>query len=131
MAIKALQKEPKECMYSKDNYTDEDRKALCDGCTEECRYSKLNTMLDDALSKETKESWNKRLGEEPTTSVWHKVTEEPTIGKWILLQHSEGWYHVGRMSIGKFDKLWVSDGCSAFLLSAFSKWAYIDDLLKL
>jgi hypothetical protein len=52
-------------MYSKDNYTDEDRKVLCDGCTEKCRYSKLNTMLDDALSKETKKSWNKRLGEEP------------------------------------------------------------------
>jgi hypothetical protein len=61
----SIQKEPKECMYSKDNYTDEDRKVLCDGCTEKCRYSKLNTMLDDALSKETKKSWNKRLGEEP------------------------------------------------------------------
>jgi hypothetical protein len=63
----SMQKEPKKCMYSKDNYTDEDREVLCDGCTEECRYNKLNTMLDNTLSKETKESWNKRLGEEPVS----------------------------------------------------------------
>jgi hypothetical protein len=31
--------EPKKCMYSKDDYTDEDRKVLCDGCDEECKYS--------------------------------------------------------------------------------------------
>lgn len=62
--------EPKDCMYSKDNYTDEDRKVLCGGCEEErCKYSKLNTMLDDALSKETKENWNKRLKEETKESV--------------------------------------------------------------
>ena len=30
-------------------------------------YDKLNTMLDESLSKETKESWNKRLGEEPVS----------------------------------------------------------------
>lgn len=40
MAIKALQKEPKECMYSKDNYTAEDRKVLCDGCEEKCKNDK-------------------------------------------------------------------------------------------
>lgn len=71
------------------------------------------------------------LQKEPTTSVWHNITEEPKMGKWILLRHSDGWYHVGCMSKGKFDKFWVSDGTAAFLLSAFSKWAYVEDLLKL
>lgn len=34
-----LAEEHKKCMYSKDDYTDEDRKVLCDGCEEECRYA--------------------------------------------------------------------------------------------
>ena len=34
-----LAEEHKKCMYSKDNYTNEDRKALCDGCEEECKYA--------------------------------------------------------------------------------------------
>ena len=38
--IDSLQEEPKKCMYSKDDYTDEDRTVLCDGCEEECKYSK-------------------------------------------------------------------------------------------
>ena len=37
---KAMQEHPKDCMYSKDNYTAEDRKILCEGCEEECRFSK-------------------------------------------------------------------------------------------
>lgn len=74
--IDSMQEEPKECMYSKDNYTDEDRKVLCDGCEEEsCKYSKLNTMLNGALSKETKESWNKQLKEETKDTVNEDLEE--------------------------------------------------------
>ena len=36
--IDSMQEEPKKCMYSKDNYTDEDRKILCDGCEEDCNF---------------------------------------------------------------------------------------------
>ena len=57
--IDSLQEEPKECMYSKDHYTDEDRKVLCDGCEEECEYAQteadwLQELQDklDSLSKE-------------------------------------------------------------------------------
>lgn len=49
MAIKALQKEPKECMYSKDHYTDEDRKVLCDGCKEECKFNKKEYSVNNGL----------------------------------------------------------------------------------
>jgi len=55
IVIDSLQEEPKECMYSKENYTDEDRKTLCEGCEEECRFNKK---------------------EEPV-SMWHDVSEEP------------------------------------------------------
>lgn len=50
--IDSMQEEPKECMYSKDNYTDEDRKVLCDGCEEDC---KLNKKL---LKKIEQRSWS-------------------------------------------------------------------------
>ena len=41
--IDSLQEEPvseKKCMFTKDSYTDEDRKVLCDDCKEKCEYSK-------------------------------------------------------------------------------------------
>lgn len=37
--LDTVQEEPKKCMYAKENYTDEDRKVLCDGCEEECKYA--------------------------------------------------------------------------------------------
>ena len=45
----------KECMYSKDNYTDEDRIVLCDGCEEECKFNKkeepVSEDLEEAIGK--------------------------------------------------------------------------------
>lgn len=41
--IDSLQEEPvseKKCMFTKDNYTDEDRKVLCEDCKEKCEYNK-------------------------------------------------------------------------------------------
>lgn len=32
--------EPNKCLFTKDHYTDEERKELCDGCQEECEVSK-------------------------------------------------------------------------------------------
>ena len=39
-------------------------------------YNKLNTMLDESLSTETKESWNKRLGEEPASEDLEEACEQ-------------------------------------------------------
>jgi hypothetical protein len=33
-------------MYTNDNYTDEDRQILCDGCEEDCEYNKKGTVND-------------------------------------------------------------------------------------
>lgn len=44
--------EPKKCMYSEDDYTDEDREWLCDGCNEECKYSKKEESVSDDLDRE-------------------------------------------------------------------------------
>lgn len=50
--LDSMQKEPiseKVCMYSKDNYTAEDRKALCDGCKEECKFNKKEEPVSEGL----------------------------------------------------------------------------------
>jgi hypothetical protein len=52
--LEDMQEEPKECMYSKDNYTDEDRKALCDGCEEECEFKPTISVWHDANEKAEK-----------------------------------------------------------------------------
>lgn len=46
-----LVEEPKECMFTKDFYTDEDRKALCEGCEEECKYSKKGKPVGEDLEQ--------------------------------------------------------------------------------
>ena len=47
---KKCEQKPIECMYSKDNYTDEDRKVLCDDCQEECEL-KQKTVEPQDLSE--------------------------------------------------------------------------------
>ena len=37
----------KKCMYSNDNYTDEDRKVLCEDCDEPCEYVKKEPVSED------------------------------------------------------------------------------------
>jgi hypothetical protein len=52
--IDVVQKEPiseKQCMYSKDNYTEEDRKVLCDGCKEECEYAQNGEPVSEDLGE--------------------------------------------------------------------------------
>lgn len=44
-----MQEESKVCMYSKDDYTDEDRKVLCDGCKEECKFNKKEYSVNNGL----------------------------------------------------------------------------------
>ena len=55
-----MQEEPiseKKCMYSKDNYTDEDRKILCEGCEEECEFNKKEEPINDSFETEVKKLW--------------------------------------------------------------------------
>ena len=39
----------KKCMYTKDDFTDEDRKVLCDGCKEECKYAQKEEPVSEDL----------------------------------------------------------------------------------
>lgn len=68
--ISSMQKEPKECMYSKDNYKDKDRKILCDGCKEECKFNKkeepvsenLVSVAEEFIQEHTKNCSNDFIG---------------------------------------------------------------------
>ena len=57
--IDSLQEEPtKKCMYTKDNFTDEDRKVLCEGCEEDCEYGKkYQKPVRDDLESEIIKRW--------------------------------------------------------------------------
>ena len=48
----------KECMYSKDNYTAEDRKVLCEGCEEKCKFNKKEEPVSEDLYTVAKEYAN-------------------------------------------------------------------------
>lgn len=56
--IDSMQKEPKDCMYSKDNYTDEDKKVLCGGCKTECEFNKKEEPVSEDLEQEINAEWN-------------------------------------------------------------------------
>lgn len=64
----SLQEEPvneKKCMFTKDNYTDEDRKILCEDCKEKCEYSKeekpVSEELEEELARWMKEHFDKDM----------------------------------------------------------------------
>lgn len=42
----------KKCMFTKDNYTDEDRKVLCEDCKERCAYAIAGVISTNAQIKE-------------------------------------------------------------------------------
>lgn len=77
--IDSLQEEPKECMYSKDNYTGEDRKALCDGCEEECKFNKKEEPVSEEIevSYDAKINEAHRLGREEGIFLAKTMFKEP------------------------------------------------------
>lgn len=58
--IDEVQKEPvseKKCIFTKDNYTDEDRKVLCEDCKEKCEYSKKEEPVREDFEKALARDW--------------------------------------------------------------------------
>ena len=67
LEVKEVQKEPvneKKCMFTKDNYTDKDRKVLCEDCKEECEYNKKEESVSEDLEKAANE-WNAKASFTP------------------------------------------------------------------
>jgi hypothetical protein len=45
------QEEPKKCMFTKEEFTEEDRKILCEDCEEECEYAKKEEPVSEDLGE--------------------------------------------------------------------------------
>lgn len=66
-AIEYLQEQPiseKKCMFTKDNYIDENRKILCEDCKEKCEYSKKEESVSEDLEKAANE-WDAKASFNP------------------------------------------------------------------
>ena len=63
-----------KCMYSMGDFTDEDRKALCDGCEEDCEYNKKGNPVSKDL--ENNENYSVRVFASRTFEVQATSYEE-------------------------------------------------------
>jgi len=71
-----MQEEPKQCMYSKDNYTEEDRKVLCEGCEEKCKFNQVKESAILQHKEETCKENGDSLTQEPVNDELEKAAVE-------------------------------------------------------
>lgn len=59
LEVKYLQEEPKpkKCMFTLEEFTDEDRKVLCEDCEEDCEYAKK--YISEDYANELIDKWYK------------------------------------------------------------------------
>lgn len=74
----------KKCMYSKENFTDEDRKVLCEGCGEDCEYSRKEESesedLEEELDRYLPSVFNKDMdGGNPRFTTWFKALRKTAL----------------------------------------------------
>jgi len=63
----SMQEKPKQCMYFKDNYTEEDRKVLCEGCEEKCEFNQVKESTKTQHVNETCKENGNSLTQEPVS----------------------------------------------------------------
>ena len=108
----------KKCMYTKDHYTDEDRKVLCEDCEEKCEYSKK---------------------EEPVSILHNASKKYPLTGKEIIVLRDDkiyygkyigGFYRYVRAEIQLTCDMAQTYAIIDYLTKE-DKWIYVEDLLNL
>jgi len=74
----------KKCIFTKDSFINEDRKVLCDGCEEECKYA----QKEEPVSEELEEAVNAYIGYAPevdeSSSVYGKRQAFKAGAQWQL-----------------------------------------------
>lgn len=106
--IDSMQEEPKECMYSKDNYTDEDRKVLCEGCNEECKFDKKEDSVNNGLDLGCGVIWR---NEEP-------VSEDFKIALEKKVREAQDWTYIEEEG----GECPLSEEFGAYDLEEFARW---------
>lgn len=101
----------KMCMYSKDNYTDEDRKVLCESCEEECEFNKK----EEPVSEDLEEAVNAYIGYAPEVDE-----SSSTYGKRQSFKAGANWQKQQLMTkaVDGFVIEDIEEGNGDFLLSA-------------
>lgn len=100
--IDSIQEEPKKCMYTKDNYTDNDRKTLCEGCEEKCEFNQVKESAilqhKEEMCKEngdslTQEPVSEELEKELSAYVNSKeyTNSIGTSGLLLIARHFANW----------------------------------------
>lgn len=79
LEVKEVQEEPvseKKCMFTKDNYTDENRMVLCEDCKERCEYSKKEESVSEDLEEACEQlAENARKHKAETSSPFFSQTD--------------------------------------------------------
>lgn len=137
--IDSMRKEPKECMYSKDDYTDEDRKVLCEDCKGKCAYAIAGVILTNAQIKkwpvseeQVKESLIYRHEDKTCKEKGNSLTQEPVsidfeqelykafgqVKDFTLSMRIAKWFY----DMGKNSQEPVSEELEKEIDSYFAKW---------
>ncbi len=138
--IKQGEQKPKKCIYSKDNYTDEERLVLCDGCDEICKLkqkpawseeddAKLKSILFHIEDVENKDviDWLK--------SLKNRVGLQPKI-EWTLADRNLMSAAIAFVKQNNSFNCWAGvtkDGVVAFLrsLRPQNRWKPSDEQMEL
>lgn len=89
--------EPKKCVFTLEHHTEEDRKVLCKGCEEECKFNKKGEPVSEDLEEEIENYLKDSLAVKfPTTDV-----ESIKADVRYIARHFAEWQ---RMQIIKDDK---------------------------
>lgn len=114
--LDTMQEEPvseKKCIFTKDNYIDEDRKVLCEDCKEKCEYSKKEEPVSedlgeyiDKLSKQFPEvSFAKLSRIAVRVAKWQK--EQQMMAKAVNVEvkvDAGGYPYIPQMELYDYDK---------------------------
>lgn len=110
---KERKEESKKCMYSKDDYTDEDRKVLCNGCEEECKYSE-----SDDFTKALAECIHQAQGSVVDPMVFAELWKDELIK---LAKNEEPVSEQNLSNVQRFGKNW-KEPVSEDLEEASKEW---------
>ena len=87
---------PVKCIYSNGNYTDEERKALCDGCEEECRFNKKEESINNGLDLGCGVIWK---DEEPVSEDLEQAIDTYLATYWGGEKEKQEWPFLKKMAI--------------------------------
>jgi hypothetical protein len=110
-----LEEEIKFCAFSTSRYTDKERKALCKGCEEECKFNKKEEPVSEDLEKEY-DKYIENDGDEPLSKEYFLK----------LCQHFANWQKQQMMAKAVDGKV-LANGMGNPILHLWNKGRHLID----